>query len=209
MKNIRCLAKCMVLLVLLLASGEANAKRVSVKGYYRKNGTYVAPHTRNVGGSSSYSPSRRKTSSSGSLGKTSVSSGRKYRTTTSTSTGASSGSVSVYPLYGTSTNVARGVTTKKRLPEERQWTEDRLAVIDEEIENYRMRNEGKVPTSLLELLKSSGRIMSFVDGWGCRFSYKPRKSTYVLRSSGADKQFGTEDDIISAGSAVDATSSGR
>lgn len=33
--------------------GEADAKTVKVKGYYRKDGTYVRPHTRNYGGSSS------------------------------------------------------------------------------------------------------------------------------------------------------------
>ena len=40
-----------ILSVLLLAV-SADAKQVRVKGYYRKNGTYVSPHVRNVGGGS-------------------------------------------------------------------------------------------------------------------------------------------------------------
>jgi len=34
------------------------AKKVHVKGYYRKNGTYVKPHTRNSPGTKSYTPKR-------------------------------------------------------------------------------------------------------------------------------------------------------
>jgi len=35
-----------------IAVGDADAKTVRVEGYYRKDGTYVKPHTRNYGGSS-------------------------------------------------------------------------------------------------------------------------------------------------------------
>ena len=45
---------CVVILALTLAY-EASGKTVGVRGYYRKNGTYVRPHVRHTGGGSSYS----------------------------------------------------------------------------------------------------------------------------------------------------------
>lgn len=49
----------LLLVTLLVAQGAGEAGRVSVKGYYRKDGTYVSPHTRSSPGSgySGYSSS--------------------------------------------------------------------------------------------------------------------------------------------------------
>lgn len=47
---------CSILLVLIALALACEAKTVKVKGYYRKNGTYVAPHTRKA-------PKRKKRSS--------------------------------------------------------------------------------------------------------------------------------------------------
>ncbi|MGA8658710.1 MAG: hypothetical protein WB586_21450 [Chthoniobacterales bacterium] len=47
---------CSILLVLIALSLAGEAKTVKVRGYYRKNGTYVAPHTRKA-------PKRKKRSS--------------------------------------------------------------------------------------------------------------------------------------------------
>ena len=50
-----------ILLIFSLAGAllahTSEARQVRVKGYYRKNGTYVAPHVRNVGGGSKSSSS--------------------------------------------------------------------------------------------------------------------------------------------------------
>lgn len=126
-----------------------------------------------------------------------MSSGAKYRTGSSTDS-----STTANKVHKESPNPIGVAEPKKVIPEEQRWSEDRLAPVDEEIEKYKASHNGRVPSSLLELLKSSGRILSFVDGWGSRFLYKASRTTYVLSSSGADKQFGTHDDIISKRSAV-------
>ncbi len=168
-----------------------------VKGYYRKNGTYVAPHyRRDRGSSSTYKPSTstyRRSSST-----TYTPSSSTYSSGSSTS---SSGSKMSHSFGSTAVAGSGAVTSEtKNISSEEQATNERLSQIDQAIVSYKAKNEGKLPQTLLTLWRSTSTMLLISDGWGSRFNYKVEGEGYLLSSNGPDKKSGTFDDIYSENS---------
>lgn len=165
-----------------------------VKGYYRKNGTYVAPHYRKDRGSSStYKPSTSTYKRSSSTTYTPSSS-----TYSSGSSSSSSVSTRVRPVSSTVKSSGGAVASEaEEMSREEQTTRDRLRQIDEAIAAYKSKNEGRLPKSLQELWRSTSNLLMTSDGWGSRFDYKTDETDYLLSSKGVDRKSGTLDDIYS------------
>lgn len=168
-----------------------------VKGYYRKNGTYVAPHYRkNRSSSSTYKPSTSTYKRSSSKTYTSPSS-----TYSSGYSSSSSGSTRARSSRSTGTaGSGAAISEVEKISREEQTTIDRLNQIDEAIETYKSRNGGRLPQTLQVLWRSTSKMLLMSDGWGIRLNYKVDGANYLLSSNGPDKTSGTLDDIYSTNS---------
>ena len=151
-----------------------------VKGHYRKNGTYVAPHYR-----------------------------KDTRTPSYRGTGIKSGRKNVTPLYrnvdvqsdrkNTTPQINRGTGNSSVRSSEYELTITRMKKIEMAISAYKNGNAGKLPNALSALYESSSGML-LMDGWGNRFAFKHVGNGYVLKSCGPDQLMGTGDDIISPNS---------
>lgn len=77
-------------------------------------------------------------------------------------------------------------------------TKTSMQTIKTQIESYRAENAGDAPASLAVLIPSFMEEGSDLDGFKEPFYYLPTPGStraYELRSSGPDKEMGTEDDI--------------
>lgn len=157
-------------LAIILIADNALAKTVSVKGYYRKNGTYVRPHTRNVKGS--------KTSSSKTIRSTKSS---VYSTGSSTSSESTSSKATE----------ASGVFS------ESDETNRRLNFIDDELKLFHIKHK-RWPKDLLELYREPNVSIKLRDGWGRKFHYTSTEYGFTLFSVGEDGKAETIDDVKSA-----------
>lgn len=168
-----------------------------VKGYYRKNGTYVAPHYRRSRGSSStYKPSTSTYKRSSST--TCTPSSSTYANGSSAfSSGSSRARTVGSPVTAGSGTVA---SEAEKISREEQATRDRLNQIDEAIGAYKGKNGGMLPQTIHGLWRSTSKLLLLSDGWGTRFNYKVDGTNYLLSSNGPDKKIGTSDDICSTNS---------
>lgn len=192
-----------VLVVVLAVSFVADSAWAGyVKGYYRKNGTYVHGYYR--GGSSSKSSSySHKSSSSKSYG------------------GSSSFSGGSSAIYGGGSTTYATTPTRYKDPDETTasatvsestesaWTRSRMEKIETELEAYRTRHDGKIPKTLQILWRSSTTTFSTTDGWGSKFQFDSDGDKYILISKGPDKKLGTDDDVRSSGSSAQLSDSGK
>lgn len=77
--------------------------------------------------------------------------------------------------------------------------------IDEAVITYKIRHNGKLPSSLTALIEESGDKEPILKGgegalqdpWGNEYKLEIKGSRYWVVSAGPDGQFGTEDDIRS------------
>lgn len=159
-----------VAIVLMMFANSLLAKTVSVKGYYRKNGTYVRPHTRNIKSTgSTKSKSSKSSSCASSYSETSKSSVRNF----SASTG--------------------GVDAVSSEEETRR----RLNAIDEAMSTFHSKH-GRWPRSLVELFREPKISIKLCDGWGRKFVFASTEYGYAISSAGEDGKHETVDDIKSA-----------
>ena len=206
------------------------AQAVHVKGYFRKNGTYVRPYERSgPSRSSTYTPPKV----------------RSYRRSTyapptvknpvsPASSASTSGAVSRQfipqpegdedsPEYQTTpmpyseylklqeqdqTNGVAKAATAFVLPSavkpslELELTTNRLEAVEVALSEYCDANSGQYPAKLRLLIRHVGRSVPSVDGWLTPFHYETNDCGYALISCGPDRKFGTEDDIRSSGSGL-------
>jgi len=94
----------------------------------------------------------------------------------------------------------RRFTTGMGTPAARARTQ--LEVFSAAILTY-AKAEGRLPESIHSLLESQfdirdgpgqGRVL--LDPWGTAYVYEHGVSTFVLRSAGQDRRFGTSDDLV-------------
>lgn len=157
-----------VALLIITTANSLIAKTVSVKGYYRKNGTYVRPHTRNVNGD-----------------RNSKSSKNRYGASYSSEewkSNVSGGSSSAKVVHAAS---------------KEEETRIRLNSIDDALMDFRF-NHNRLPKSLIELYREPGINIKLSDGWGNKLKYVLSSSDYSVSSAGKDGKHGTADDIKSA-----------
>lgn len=167
----RHLARLIIVLVLVTISGSLFAKSVSVKGYYRKNGTYVRPHTRNVQSSRSTN-SRSRTKS------------KSYVSAYSDTSKSSKGTDSSF-VESCDKNMSKSEETRRR-----------LNAIDDALGKYHSKH-GKWPESLVVLFKEPNTSIKFYDGWDKKFWYVQSEYGFRVSSAGEDGKYGTADDIKS------------
>ena len=76
-----------------------------------------------------------------------------------------------------------------------------LATIEQAVQIYAMRNNGKFPESLNDLITGTDdkppllKKEGILDPWGKPFEYERDGRKLIIRSSGPDREMGTEDDI--------------
>ena len=77
-------------------------------------------------------------------------------------------------------------------------TKRRIQAIVDAVEEIRSRSQGKPPSSLLAVrtLARNGRSLRLTDAWRRELVYERNDLDYVIASSGADGQLGTDDDIV-------------
>lgn len=72
-------------------------------------------------------------------------------------------------------------------------TSERINQAKQEIEQYRLEHEGRMP----EGVQGNKIVVLIEDGWKTSLGYEPDDTGYVVRSAGPDHQFNTYDDITS------------
>lgn len=210
-------------LVLMSILG-VEGKTVSVKGYYRKNGTYVRPHVRHTKGSSY---------STGSSGRTyggtgyvpsgnSVSIPRVSTDGTSVQHEQKVSLDTCRAIYDNGSRCCRWVESGKKycashmgydpnnkphyeektLPrndsERVAATKEKLEKIRKAIDYYSDRREGSLPENIATLRAVNPTFMSppTKDAWGKAFSCSLTEEGLDIRSAGPDAEFGTGDDLV-------------
>jgi general secretion pathway protein G len=83
----------------------------------------------------------------------------------------------------------------------RQATRTSIAAIEQSVQIFAMRHNGKLPDSLDELTVSTDATPGLLkegainDSWGSPFVYTKTGKKFKIVSAGADGEVGTEDDI--------------
>ena len=76
-----------------------------------------------------------------------------------------------------------------------------ISEIEKAVEIYAMIHQGKLPASLDDLIQGTEdnppllKKEAIIDPWGEPFEYKRTGRNFTIRSSGPDRQMGTEDDV--------------
>ena len=76
-----------------------------------------------------------------------------------------------------------------------------LAMIEQAVQIYAMVHNGKFPESLNDLIKGTDDASPLLkkeyllDPWGEPIEYERDGRTFIIRSSGPDREMGTEDDF--------------
>lgn len=76
-----------------------------------------------------------------------------------------------------------------------------IARIEQVVQIYAITHNGKFPESLNDLIKGTSDTSSLLrkedllDSWGEPIGYECDGRTFIIRSSGPDREMGTEDDI--------------
>ena len=204
------------LLSIMLVVSTADAKQVRVKGYYRKDGTYVSPHVRNVGGGSksyrhsystpsystpSYSTPSYSTPSRGASSDNKTSIDRSLDSLPRCQAVNEDGSICKHPAnpglkycyrHVRNQGAPKVESEENQKAKTRQW----MADIDDAIKRYVKSSKGPPPESLKELQAQMGGIVSRLnDAWGEPFRYETDGVGYSIASNGPDRKFGTSDDI--------------
>ena len=82
-----------------------------------------------------------------------------------------------------------------------QATRTSITAIDESIQIFAMRHNGKLPDTLDELTVGTDerpgllKEGNLADAWGGSFGYTKRGKRFTITSAGPDEEMGTEDDI--------------
>lgn len=140
-----------------------------VRGYYRSNGTYVAPHYRRSHAFSvSFAP---------------VSGGQSRHP---------------YFIPGRKGNAAADPNSvKDNRTREHRATDEGFRKIEAAIRKFQETAHGKVPASLDLLVEQGEGGATPVDGWGTKFHYVAGVRDFALVSAGPDRKLNTADDIRS------------
>jgi general secretion pathway protein G len=82
-----------------------------------------------------------------------------------------------------------------------QATRTSISAIEQSVNIFAMRHNGKLPDTLEELTigteEKSGLLKegSLIDSWGVAFGYSKQGKRFKITSAGPDSEMGTEDDI--------------
>ena len=213
-----------ILIIMLALVHVAEGKTVSVKGYYRKNGTYVRPHVRHTKGSSY---------STGGSTKSYGGSGNVHASGFSPASvvGWNSSAAPKEPpacldtckaIYDNGRRCSRWVESGKEycashigydpnnkphyeeldLPstdlEKVIATKEKLDKVRKAIDYYSDERGGALPDDLATLRAMNPTFMAppTKDAWGRSFSCGFSDDGFVVRSAGPDAKLGTDDDLI-------------
>lgn len=83
----------------------------------------------------------------------------------------------------------------------RQATRTSITAIEQAVQIFAMRHNGKLPDSLDELTQGTDDAPGLLkegainDSWGTAFGYAKTGKKFKISSAGADGEMGTEDDI--------------
>ena len=83
----------------------------------------------------------------------------------------------------------------------RQATRTSITAIEQAVQIFAMRHNGKLPDSLDELTQGTDDAPGLLkegainDSWGTAFGYSKTGKKFKISSAGADGEMGTEDDI--------------
>ena len=201
------LSICAFICAVLLAQ-IAVARQVSVKGYYRKDGTYVAPHVRNINSGSGNSSTYRIPSYSGTSSYSRPSFGTSAHESPSHDLSSlpqckalnEDGTKCVRPAnpgidycyrhvdYGKTRTLE---TEEDKIDKTRGWLND----IDRAIGKY-SKSTKRPPDDIKELQVQMGGMVHSKDAWDMPFVYETDEDGYSIVSNGPDKKSGTADDIV-------------